>query len=129
MMVLEPPFIRSVMLMRARIEEPDEYPFSLPAVQGLDGLELSSVTYFIGENGSGKLTIVEAPSSPSRSIVRLVSPTSDRGARSRLAPIALERSQAEEKEADARGTRRRQRRAPRPRTGTGNASSRRRAWS
>jgi len=55
-----PPFIRSVILVRERIAEPDAYPFSLPAVQGLDGLALSAVTYFVGENGSGKSTILEA---------------------------------------------------------------------
>src|SRR5262249_42675733 len=60
MMRLEPPFLRSVILMRDRIEDSAVYPFSIPAVQGLDGLELSPVTYFIGENGSGKSTILEA---------------------------------------------------------------------
>ncbi len=59
-MSLEAPFLRSVILMRERIEESDVYPFSLPAVQALDRLELSAVTYFIGENGSGKSTILEA---------------------------------------------------------------------
>jgi predicted ATPase len=54
------PFIRSVILMRERIEQPDAYPFSLPAVQALDGLSFSAVTYFIGENGAGKSTILEA---------------------------------------------------------------------
>ncbi len=46
--------------MRDRIEDAAVYPFSLPAVQALDGLSLSAVTYFIGENGSGKSTILEA---------------------------------------------------------------------
>ena len=46
--------------MRERIHDPKVYPFSLPAVQALDGLELSAVTYFVGENGSGKSTILEA---------------------------------------------------------------------
>lgn len=59
-MNVEPPFLRSVMLMRDRIEDPDAYPFSLPPVRALDGLKLSTVTYFIGENGSGKSTILEA---------------------------------------------------------------------
>ena len=40
--------------------DPSVYPFSIPAVQGLGGLELSTVTYFIGENGSGKSSILEA---------------------------------------------------------------------
>lgn len=59
-MSLEPPFLRNISLMRERIEHPDVYPFSLPAVQALDRLELSTVTYFVGENGSGKSTILEA---------------------------------------------------------------------
>lgn len=44
-MSLEPPVLRSVILMRDRIEDSDVYPFSIPAVQALDGLELSAVTY------------------------------------------------------------------------------------
>lgn len=59
-MSLEPLFLRSVMLLRDRIEDPSVYPFSIPAVQALDGLELSAVTYFVGENGAGKSTILEA---------------------------------------------------------------------
>ena len=59
-MSMESPFLRSIALIRDRIENPDVYPFSLPAVRALDGLELSAVTYFIGENGSGKSTILEA---------------------------------------------------------------------
>jgi predicted ATPase len=54
------PFVRDVTLLREKIERPDEYPFSIPAVQALDGLRLSAVTYLIGENGSGKSTILEA---------------------------------------------------------------------
>ena len=46
--------------MHERIEDPDVYPCSLPAVRALDGLELSAVTYIIGENGAGKSTILEA---------------------------------------------------------------------
>jgi predicted ATPase len=57
---MDPPFLRDVRLMRERIEDPDAYPFSLPAVQALDGLAFSAVTYFVGENGSGKSTILEA---------------------------------------------------------------------
>jgi predicted ATPase len=57
---IEAPFIRHIILMRDRIEDAAVYPFSLPAVQALDGLALSAVTYFIGENGSGKSTILEA---------------------------------------------------------------------
>ena len=58
-MNLEAPFLRNVTFMRERIEDPDAYPFSLPPVQALDGLPLAAVTYFVGENGSGKSTILE----------------------------------------------------------------------
>ena len=36
------------------------YPFDLPAVASLDTVDFAPVTVFVGENGSGKSTIVEA---------------------------------------------------------------------
>ena len=46
--------------MRDRIANPDQYPFSIPAVAAADGLSLHPrVTYFVGENGSGKSTLLE----------------------------------------------------------------------
>ena len=57
---MEAPFLRSVQLMRERIEDESVYPFSLATVQALDGLTFAPVTYFVGENGSGKSTILEA---------------------------------------------------------------------
>ena len=36
------------------------YPFDLPAVRGLDGVEFAMVTAFVGDNGSGKSTVIEA---------------------------------------------------------------------
>ncbi len=54
------PFIKNVLVIAERIENPDEYPFHLPAVRALDGLELAAVTYFVGENGAGKSTLLEA---------------------------------------------------------------------
>lgn len=56
----ETPFLRSVNVVKERIENPNAYPFTLPAVATLDGLTFSKVTYFVGENGSGKSTILEA---------------------------------------------------------------------
>jgi predicted ATPase len=54
-------FVRSILLKRDEIEDFDEYPFSIPAIRGLDELELDPrVTLFAGENGSGKSTLVEA---------------------------------------------------------------------
>src|SRR5690606_16339626 len=39
----------------------DNYPFSIPAVQSLDGLQFNpKVTFLVGENGSGKSTVLEA---------------------------------------------------------------------
>ena len=54
------PFLLKVILKREEAHDPAAYPFCLPAVQSLDGLALAKVTYFVGENGSGKSTILEA---------------------------------------------------------------------
>jgi predicted ATPase len=51
-------FIRGV-----HLEEFDNkrYPFSIPAVRDIESINFTSpVTFFVGENGSGKSTIVEA---------------------------------------------------------------------
>ncbi len=55
------PYIREVSLKRAEVENPEEFPFSIPAVRELHSLEFSSnVTFLVGENGSGKSTLLEA---------------------------------------------------------------------
>jgi predicted ATPase len=58
---------RSRFVRRLRLERDDagdHYPFTLPAVSSLDrsgGLELGpGVTFLVGENGTGKSTLVEA---------------------------------------------------------------------
>lgn len=38
----------------------DQYPFSLPAVRSLAQVEFAQVTVFVGDNGTGKSTLVEA---------------------------------------------------------------------
>ncbi|WP_437971115.1 AAA family ATPase [Sorangium sp. So ce260] len=54
-------FIRSVKLLRDRVEDFSRYPFSIPAVRALDELALHpEVTFLVGENGSGKSTLIEA---------------------------------------------------------------------
>jgi predicted ATPase len=55
------PFVRTVEVVRERIEQPMEYPFNIPAVKALTRLEIHpKVTFLIGENGTGKSTILEA---------------------------------------------------------------------
>lgn len=54
-------YIRSVALCREKIDTPEAYPFCLKAVQGLQSLELHpNVTFIVGENGTGKSTLLEA---------------------------------------------------------------------
>jgi len=40
--------------------EDDGYPFELPAVRALPDIEFAPVTVFVGDNGTGKSTLVEA---------------------------------------------------------------------
>lgn len=55
------PYLLHMELLRDRIEHPDRFPYTLPAVRHLDVLAFHpKVTYFIGENGSGKSTLLEA---------------------------------------------------------------------
>jgi predicted ATPase len=54
-------FLRGVRLVRDEVPSFERYPFAIPAVRGLDELELDpQVTFFVGENGSGKSTLLEA---------------------------------------------------------------------
>ncbi|AEG92355.1 AAA family ATPase [Ramlibacter tataouinensis] len=54
-------YVSRVTLRRESVESFTAYPFSLPAVRGLDVLHLHpKLTFFIGENGSGKSTLLEA---------------------------------------------------------------------
>ncbi len=54
-------YLRELILRRDRVPDFGRYPFSLPAVIGLERLTFQQpVTFFIGENGSGKSTILEA---------------------------------------------------------------------
>ncbi len=60
-MAPSPAFLLYVELRRDRIADPNAYPFSLPALRQLTRLDLSpTVTFLVGENGSGKSTRMEA---------------------------------------------------------------------
>jgi predicted ATPase len=54
-------YIRKIKINRQRIKNADVYPFCLPVVRNLDILELAKpVTFLVGENGTGKSTLLEA---------------------------------------------------------------------
>lgn len=54
------PFVREVKLVRERVPSFEEYPFALPVLRELTTLELHpKVTFLIGENGTGKSTLIE----------------------------------------------------------------------
>lgn len=54
-------YLRTVELCRDKITSYKKYPFCLEAVRGLNTLDMHpKVTYIIGENGTGKSTILEA---------------------------------------------------------------------
>jgi len=54
-------FLRAVKLLPERIEDPKAFPYTLGVVRTLETLEFHPrVTFFVGENGSGKSTMLEA---------------------------------------------------------------------
>ncbi|NLO40614.1 MAG: AAA family ATPase [Ruminiclostridium sp.] len=54
-------YIRFISLTENIVSMPDQYPFSLDAVKNLKELELHpKVTFLVGENGTGKSTLLEA---------------------------------------------------------------------
>ena len=55
------PYLFSLSLRRDRVPGYEEYPFNLPAVKALDSLEFHErVTFLVGDNGTGKSTLLEA---------------------------------------------------------------------
>jgi len=54
-------YVHSLILDRKNVPDAKRYPFSLAALRSLDTLALHpQVTFFVGENGTGKSTLVEA---------------------------------------------------------------------
>ncbi len=53
--------LKRITFLRDQIHNKEIYPFSIPAIQQLESLEIEKpVTFFVGENGSGKSTLLEA---------------------------------------------------------------------
>ena len=53
--------LNKISLLRERVTRWDEYPFNIPAIASLGALEIKSrVCFFVGENGTGKSTLLEA---------------------------------------------------------------------
>lgn len=54
-------YLKSIHYLREKCPPTNNYPFTIPALQHLNTLDLpTNVTFFIGENGSGKSTLLEA---------------------------------------------------------------------
>jgi len=54
-------YLRAIELKREEIQDYTQYPFSLPALSKLECLEFHPhVTFIVGENGTGKSTLLEA---------------------------------------------------------------------
>ncbi len=57
----EKPYLREIQLKRDSIGDFSNYPFCIPVIKELDTLEFHpDVTFFVGENGTGKSTLIEA---------------------------------------------------------------------
>jgi predicted ATPase len=54
-------FLKNVTLLREKVSDFQEYPFSIPSIKSLEELAITrNITFFVGENGSGKSTLLEA---------------------------------------------------------------------
>src|SRR5438128_3384601 len=59
--IIKKMFLQAVRLERDLVTSFEKYPFAIPAVRHLERLEFHpAVTFFSGENGTGKSTLLEA---------------------------------------------------------------------
>jgi predicted ATPase len=53
--------LKKISLLHERIARSHEYPFNIPAIASIKTLVISSrVCFFVGDNGTGKSTLLEA---------------------------------------------------------------------
>jgi predicted ATPase len=85
---MTPPFLQRVFL-KGDVDLPrDEFPGTLPLVRNLDLRFTNAVTFFVGENGSGKSTVMEA-------IAAVCGLPTGGGGRNELADMRAPQSQSE----------------------------------
>ncbi len=54
-------FIKNVILKRDKIDDFNKYPFNIDIIRNFEQLDFTApVTFFVGENGTGKSTLIEA---------------------------------------------------------------------
>jgi predicted ATPase len=53
--------LKTITILRERVRNWDDYPFSVSVIRNLTELRITSaVCFFVGENGTGKSTLLEA---------------------------------------------------------------------
>jgi predicted ATPase len=61
MPISDKPYLREVSILESDGVNDDEYPFNIAAVRHLGDLKFhADITFFVGENGAGKSTVLEA---------------------------------------------------------------------
>jgi predicted ATPase len=61
-------FLKKIIILHNEIPSFDSYPFSIPSIRNLQEINIDkNVTFFVGENGSGKSKLLEALS-PARQL-------------------------------------------------------------